>query len=63
MLRVDLGMGVSIIPACIAKSSFMGPRIRYREFPDSDAAFAIVAIYRTDNHQQTLRNFLALIHK
>lgn len=61
VLRVELGLGVSILPRFISTIAFQGVPIRVCELADLEARFNIVAIYRKDNRQQTLLNFLKLI--
>jgi len=61
MLRVDLGMGVTLVPESIVRSSSDDSRLRLCEISDLDTEFNLVAIYRRENQQQTLLNFLALI--
>jgi DNA-binding transcriptional LysR family regulator len=61
MLRVDLGMGITLIPERILSTSFGRSRVRVCELADLDTRFDLVAIYRKDNQQQTLLNFLKLI--
>ena len=63
MLRVDLGMGVTLIPERILSSSFDSSRIKSFELAELETRFDLVAIYRKDNGQQTLLNFLKLIHR
>ncbi|MCW5950883.1 MAG: LysR family transcriptional regulator [Propionibacteriaceae bacterium] len=61
LLRVDLGLGVTLVPKRIISASFTGSRFRFCELADVDTRFDIVAIHRKDNQQQTLTNFLAMI--
>jgi DNA-binding transcriptional LysR family regulator len=60
VLRVELGLGVSIVPSFISETAFQVP-IRVCELADLETRFDLVAIYRKDNRQQTLLNFLNLI--
>ncbi|WP_062204456.1 LysR family transcriptional regulator [Demequina salsinemoris] len=61
VLRVDLGMGVTLLPERIFRTSFEKSRFKLCEITDLDTQFDLVAIYRRENQQQTLLNFLALI--
>lgn len=61
VLRVELGLGISIQPQFITNTAFQGVPIRICELADLDTGFDLVAIYRKDNRQQTLLNFLNLI--
>lgn len=61
VLRVELGFGICILPLFISATAFHGVPIRVCELADLDARFDLVAIYRKDNRQQTLLNFLNLI--
>jgi DNA-binding transcriptional LysR family regulator len=61
VLRVELGLGVSILPRSITTTAFQGVPIRVCELSDLETRFDLVAIYRKDNQQQTLLNFLSLI--
>ena len=61
VLRVELGLGISIQPWFISTTAFEGVPIRVCELADLDTRFDLVAIYRKDNRQQTLLNFLNLI--
>lgn len=61
VLRVELGLGLSILPMFISNTAFQGVPIRVCQLADLDARFDLVAIYRKDNRQQTLLNFLKLI--
>ncbi|MGC3954531.1 MAG: LysR family transcriptional regulator [Propionicimonas sp.] len=61
LLRVDLGLGVTLVPKRIISASSTSSRFRFCELADVDTEFDIVAIYRKDNQQQTLANFLAMI--
>lgn len=61
VLRVELGLGISIQPRFISDTAFRGVSIRVCELADLDTRFDLVAIYRKDNRQQTLLNFLNLI--
>jgi DNA-binding transcriptional LysR family regulator len=63
MLRVHLGMGISLIPKRIVSTSFDNSRFRFSELADEDTGFDLVAIYRKDNAQETLKNFLRLMKK
>ncbi|WP_428531489.1 LysR substrate-binding domain-containing protein [Propionicimonas sp.] len=63
VLRVELGLGISIQPRFISDTAFQGVPIRVCELADLDTQFDLVAIYRKDNRQQTLLNFLAMIHR
>ncbi len=60
-LRVDLGSGVTIVPQVMINSSLRDFRFRICELADVDTRFDIVGIYRKDNEQQTLANFLTMI--
>jgi DNA-binding transcriptional LysR family regulator len=61
VLRVKLGFGISILPMFISNAAFQDVPIRVCEVADLDTRFDLVAIYRKDNQQQTLLNFLKLI--
>lgn len=61
LLRVELGAGVTLVPKVIVGSSFQDFRFRVCELADVDTRFDIVGIYRKDNAQQTLANFLTMI--
>ena len=61
VLRVELGLGICILPMFICKTAFQGVSIRVCQLADLESRFDLVAIYRTDNQQQTLLNFLKLI--
>jgi len=63
MLRVDLGMGITLVPERILSASFDSSRVRVCELADLETRFDLVAIYRKDNQQQTLLNFLKLIRR
>lgn len=60
LLRVNLGMGVTLVPKQVISAS-SSSRLRVCELADVDTQFDIVAIYRKDNQQQTLANFLTMI--
>ncbi len=60
VLRVELGFGISILPRFISDTAFQAP-IRVCELADLETRFDLVALYRKDNRQQTLLNFLSLI--
>lgn len=61
VLRVELGLGVSILPRFISDSAFQRVPIRVCELADLETRLDLVVIYRKDNQQQTLLNFLKLI--
>jgi DNA-binding transcriptional LysR family regulator len=61
VLRVELGLGISIQPRFISTTAFQGVPIRVCELADLETRFDLVAIYRKDNRQQALLNFLKLI--
>jgi DNA-binding transcriptional LysR family regulator len=63
MLRVDLGMGMTLIPERIMSTSFDSSRVRFCELAGLETEFEMVAIYRKDNQQQTLLNFLKSIRR
>lgn len=63
VLRIELGLGISLLPRFIAETAFQEVPIRICELADLDTRFDIVAIYRKDNRQQTLLNFLAMTRK
>jgi len=61
MLRVDLGMVMTLIPERIMSTSFDSSRVRFCELAGLETEFEMVAIYRKDNQQQTLLSFLKSI--
>lgn len=61
VLRVELGLGISILPLFISNTAFQGVSTRVCELADLQTQFDLVAIYRKDNRQQTLLNFLNLV--
>lgn len=61
LLRVDLGLGVTLIPQLVLASSFGARRYRVTEISDLDTTFSTVLIRRKDNTQTTLQNFVALV--
>lgn len=63
MLRVELGLGVTVIPRQVLASSFDEGRFHVAEIEDLDTRFETVLIRRKDNGQTTLANFVALVQE
>ena len=52
---------MTLIPERIMSTSFDSSRVRFCELAGLETEFEMVAIYRKDNQQQTLLNFLKSI--
>lgn len=63
LLRVDLGLGVTLVPTLVLDASSDGHRYRVSEIVDLDTRFSTVLVRRHDNEQVTLRNLVALVRE
>lgn len=63
LLRVDLGLGITLVPRLVVDAWSERDRYRVSEIEDLDTRFSTVLVRRRDNEQVTLRNLVALVRE